>query len=425
MKLSSRQPARLAWFALLIAAGAMLLSASGAQAASKRGVVLVKDIRPGPRDSITEPEFCCGEISYAGGYLTNVRGTLYFSADDGTHGYELWRSDGTRNGTRMVKDINPGPDGGDWGWFTGVNGIGYFSAFDGTNGGLWRSDGTEAGTSLVKGFGPPPGIFHLIDVSGTLYFGVTDGSQTALWRSDDTEAGTGVVKQGLVGDFEVTDFRGTLYIAADDSVLGPTLWRSDGTVPGTVMVRDFDRYPPCCFTDLHDTLYFLRSNGTTGGSGPNELWRSNGTGARTALVKRAKVAFSEPTVFKGKLYLGDHRALWRSDGTRRGTKVIRGFPGYRPRSLTAVKRTLYFAGADKKHGEELWRSDGTRKGTRMVWDIRHRRDIRRGDISSRPRNLTAIGKTLFFTAADGRHGEELWRAGPKPRKKGKPKRKKG
>ena len=57
---------------------------------------------------------------------------------------------------------------------------------------------------------------------------------------------------------------------------------------------------------------------------------------------------------------------------------------------------------------ELWRSDGTRKGTRMV------RNIRRGVASSEPQNLTAVGKTLFFTASDVRHGNELWRAGPKP-----------
>jgi ELWxxDGT repeat protein len=41
-------------------------------------------------------------------YLTNVGGTLFFAADDGTHGNELWRSDGTGAGTRLVKDINPG-----------------------------------------------------------------------------------------------------------------------------------------------------------------------------------------------------------------------------------------------------------------------------------------------------------------------------
>ena len=40
--------------------------------------------------------------------LTNVNGTLFFAADDGTHGNELWKSDGTAAGTVLVKDINTG-----------------------------------------------------------------------------------------------------------------------------------------------------------------------------------------------------------------------------------------------------------------------------------------------------------------------------
>ena len=40
--------------------------------------------------------------------LTNVNGTLFFTANDGTNGTELWKSDGTAAGTVLVKDINPG-----------------------------------------------------------------------------------------------------------------------------------------------------------------------------------------------------------------------------------------------------------------------------------------------------------------------------
>ena len=40
--------------------------------------------------------------------LQSLNGELFFSADDGSHGYELWKSNGTEEGTFMVKDIRDG-----------------------------------------------------------------------------------------------------------------------------------------------------------------------------------------------------------------------------------------------------------------------------------------------------------------------------
>ena len=56
---------------------------------SSSGTLMVKDITPGPY-SLVE--------------LTSFGDDLYFMANDGNSGYELWRSDGTTNGTFMVKD---------------------------------------------------------------------------------------------------------------------------------------------------------------------------------------------------------------------------------------------------------------------------------------------------------------------------------
>src|SRR5690242_1431648 len=91
---SYRSSGALAWglIAGMIVLGALVL-APGANAA-KKGAVLVKDISPGPKRA----------SSYPSG-LTDVAGTLFFAAEDRRHGSELWRSDGTRRGTRMVKDI--------------------------------------------------------------------------------------------------------------------------------------------------------------------------------------------------------------------------------------------------------------------------------------------------------------------------------
>ena len=120
-----------------------------------------------------------------GTYSENVGGTLFFNSDDDAeHGEELWKTDGTKAGTKLVKDINttvPGansfPEN-----LTAVGHTLFFQATDGTHGvELWKSNGTEAGTRMVKDIDPnasdPSDPQYLTGSGGRVYFQAFDGNQ--------------------------------------------------------------------------------------------------------------------------------------------------------------------------------------------------------------------------------------------------------
>jgi len=102
---------------------------------------------------------------------------IYFVANDGIHGNELWITDGTSANTHQVKDINPGIADSSVKTFTDVFGTLYFVANDGAHGlELWRSDGTEAGTVMVTDILPGSGDSsptNLFPFRGSLYFAAT------------------------------------------------------------------------------------------------------------------------------------------------------------------------------------------------------------------------------------------------------------
>ncbi|MDA9176184.1 hypothetical protein N9O95_03760 [Alphaproteobacteria bacterium] len=69
--------------------------------------------------------------------MTEANGKLYFSADDGINGEELWVTDGTSSGTVMLEDINVGSGSSTpiYGLdMAELNGKVYFGANDDING---------------------------------------------------------------------------------------------------------------------------------------------------------------------------------------------------------------------------------------------------------------------------------------------------
>lgn len=364
--------------------------------------------------------------------FVQVGSLVYFVANDGAHGRELWKSDGTAAGTKLFKDIVPGSNSSYPNSLANVNGTLFFSADDGVNGAeLWKSNGTSAGTILVKNIYPGSSGSYpdlLTNVNGTLYFTVDDDGVNGneLWRSDGTANGTTLVKNIGPGDSgsdveDLTNVNGTLFFSANDGTTGPELWRSDGTSSGTTIVKDIQNgsigSDPDFLVNVNGKLFFSADNGING----NELWRSDGTSGGTTLVKDIfpGIGSSYPgslTNVNGTLFFrandGTHGSeLWKSDDTAAGTTLVKNINpeivGSPPRSSTPadlanVNGTLFFRANDGVHCRELWKSEGTSTSTTLV------KDILSGIGDSHPDHLTNLNGTLFFSANDGSHGEEVW-----------------
>lgn len=405
--------------------------------------------------------------------------------DDGVHGAELWATDGTPAGTRLVRDINPGPSTSDIASLTALNGVAYFLADDGTNGTeLWRSDGTTAGTAIVANIGPGAagmgGISTpsqpLPTLNGVLYFSADEGQGgTELWRSDGTSSGTyrlRDIRPGTAGsgpeEFAVAGSQ--VYFVADDGTSGSELWTTDGTVSGTLRVADI--FPGSTGSGVFrmvvagNNVFFRADDGSHG----VELWRANASGATLIDVNttgpsnagsspHSLIALGDGVLFAGttggsvgvpavqRLYRGGGSGssvtpladlsfgvriqplltvagrvifridpdignafveMWTSDGTPAGTMPLRpnGVPLFFPTTTFSValgnNEGFFFASSGTPADPvNIWRTDGSRAGTRLYASV------------GQPFvaiEMARFGSKLYFRA--GRFsdpgGDELW-----------------
>jgi ELWxxDGT repeat protein len=394
---------------------------------------------PGFNDAEMIKDIYSGSSGSNPSELASADGILYFRANDGVNGDELWASDGTSGGTVLVKDFNSGA-GTNVNSLVEFDGMLYFTAdVSGSGMELWKSDGSSSGTMMVKDiYSGSSGSWpaSLTVVGNTLYFQATDGTNgRELWKSDGTSSGTMLVKDiyssGSSEPIELTAVGNTLYFSAKDSV-GRELWKSDGTENGTVLVKNIwtgspgpGDSNPSLITSIGSTLYFQATSYNTANAASNgyELWKSDGTSNGTVMVKDIRLGqmSSSPyglIVMGSTLYFQANDGingyeLWESDGTANGTVMVKdiynGSSGSSPNQLTVMGSTFYFrangySASAGGSGYELWKSDGTTSGTMMV------KDIYSGSSSSSPSNFSVINNKFYFSANDGTNGVELWKS---------------
>jgi ELWxxDGT repeat protein len=132
---------------------------------------------------------------------------LYFEANDGINGVELWASNGTDTGTFTVKDLNTAGSSDLIGFFEFNNQL-FFSAIDGSHGREpWMSDGSADGTQLLLDINPAgnsmPGYFNFVMIpkvyDGKLYFVADEGTNGyELWVTDGSATGTQIIEPSAV-----------------------------------------------------------------------------------------------------------------------------------------------------------------------------------------------------------------------------------
>jgi ELWxxDGT repeat protein len=368
-------------------------------------------------------------------------GRLVFSAQVSLEQAPLFESDGTPAGTRELSDEASEARG-----FARAGDLLFFSAARS----LWWLDGASRLGNAPKALGPR----SFMPLGSLLLFGGTAGSvfgysDVELWRSDGAAKGTRMVKNidpasiytgfhhACVGESSDpgpgVEIRGRLVFAADDGRNGRELWSTDGTRPGTQLLRDIrpgkapwegdecDNRKEVGLSSSPDELVAFRGGAlftADDGTAGRELWWTDGTAAGTRRVKDLLPGAegSNPhdlTLFRGKVYFFARRgtageALWRTDGTQAGTVLVNrltvaGTPSW-PRDLTVVGERLFFSVYNERTGAELWTSRGTAATTALVTDLRP------GTPSSSPQALTAVGSVLLYAADDGEHGLEPWRS---------------
>jgi ELWxxDGT repeat protein len=392
---------------------------------------LVKDINPAPNTS---------SIPNTNGSIPNtfetISGTLFFQADDGVHGNELWKSNGTNAGTVLVKDIVPGSDHSYNENLTNVNGTLFFSSATATTArALWKSDGTAAGTVLVKDIAPGATslvLSHFTNVNGMLFFFARKNiSDYTLWRSDGTSAGTIQLAEFTYVAGGLTDFNGTLvfslfdpgpgsWLAAEAHSAEPAaeitsigLWKSNGTVAGTVPIKE--GITITSLTYLDDTIIFSE----TSAAGGTDLWASDGTAAGTAKIKDivpppgtlsgSFLARSQGSAFFSFQNAAQQGELWKTDGTSAGTSLVKAINV--AFTVADLNGTLFFTIEDQDPNlpgvtSELWKTDGTAAGTVLVTRFEQGQQLL---------NLLDINGTLvffisYYDQVEQRPKSQLWKS---------------
>ena len=349
--------------------------------------------------------------------------SLFFVADDGLHGRELWTCDGEGH-CSLVADLYPGFPGSSPEKLFDADGWLCFTAETAEHGREpWVLDAGTGGASMLRDIAPGPassdaqclgtgqGVTFL--TASCLESGREPWVAAPAKRSCELLMDTAAGPESGFGWNGAVSPDGFFYFYAYFR-----FWRSDGTLPGTNEVARVMPRGSCDIKYTEAPIAFLGTRTVFFADDPAcglELWVKEHKQVPCLLKDinpgRASSNVTSLAVFRDVMYFGadDHAhgiELWRSDGTPEGTHLVKdicpGMGSSRPYSYAVAGNRLFFLADDGEHGKELWTTDGTDDETVMV------EDLYPGVAPSDPWCVTEAGERLFFCATSPEYGEEVF-----------------
>jgi ELWxxDGT repeat protein len=350
---------------------------------TEEGTFMLKDIYEG---SISSAPNFFPEIQYF-----EFDGKLVFRANDGIHGYELWITDGTQDGTKMIMDFNASSQSSSYGEdYAALEEKLFFSLFNQNTMSyeIWVYNSSTEQAEKLNDVVVSEDIAQtelLGAFNGKVYFTGSVGTAHFLWETDGSSEGTTAIFEfdEPLSAFEPSNLVGI----QNDYLVFSTIsneetefWRTDGTAGGTFKLGD----PDSALSSLN-TLFTCNLGNKMllrcyGSNGEDQMWVTDGTITGTKKLADVRVA-----------YLNDFS---QDQHVPYEEKIIDG--------------VLYFGGITDVAGYELWRTDGTVDGTFMV------EDFIPGPGSFGPKSIIRLGNQVLFEGNTPETGYELYRLAVEP-----------
>ncbi|PTQ90959.1 Ig-like domain-containing protein [Agitococcus lubricus] len=364
---------------------------------------------------------------------------------------DLWVTDGTTAGTQKIATNTPSfssPLSWDTLQFTNKTLLVSANA-------LWVTDGTASGTQALKTGLSIQNIdsFRFRNLgNGKIAFSAFSNNAEGLWVTDGSASGTVLLKEiknsqyreSANIDIRLQPQQGKLFFTANNG-LGQELWVTNGTAQGTYLVKDINQTTSSVFNyDLNkyvtvnngadirnltwineNTVVFTAHDGeyakySSGYPAPKNsaLWVSDGTVQGTKIVADFRlmstgdvfITYMVTTANKAlfRVVMDGKNSLWSSDGTVAGTIQLQEYSsiGSHTNYLLLADGRVLFVANDGVSGTELWMTDGTKAGTYLFKDIAINPQF--SHISVSLTNAFQSNGKIYFTLNDGVHGEELW-----------------